>query len=144
MWNLLILASHSRDPTGSNVSKVTLYNTTKTFMLVYSLPPFTNANLPRTNWFLHSVLAPAIKNITDKIYRYFPHHRWELPGNYPVFTVLMVIYRYVEKIGEFLLPQIFLYNIYIYWMVHLDNIFWWSYMLYKKIWGNKNSPIFST
>ena len=23
-------------------------------------------------------------------------HRWELPGNYPVFTVVMVIYHYVE------------------------------------------------
>ena len=25
-------------------------------------------------------------------------HRWELPGNYPVFTVVMVIYHYVEII----------------------------------------------
>ena len=25
-------------------------------------------------------------------------HRWELPGNYPVFTVVMVIYHYVERI----------------------------------------------
>ena len=38
--------------------------------------------------------------------------RWELPGNYPVFTMLMVIYHYVERIGELLLPPIFLYNIY--------------------------------
>ena len=25
-------------------------------------------------------------------------HRWELPGNYPVFTVVMLIYHYVERI----------------------------------------------
>ena len=25
-------------------------------------------------------------------------HRWELPGNYPVFTVVMAIYHYVERI----------------------------------------------
>ena len=34
-------------------------------------------------------------------------HRWELPVDYPVFTVVMGIYHYVERIGEFLLPQIF-------------------------------------
>ena len=33
-------------------------------------------------------------------------HIWELPGNYPVFTMVMVVYRYVERIGEFqLLPN---------------------------------------
>ena len=26
------------------------------------------------------------------------YHRWELPGNYPVFSVVMVIYHYVERI----------------------------------------------
>ena len=39
-------------------------------------------------------------------------HRWSLPGNYPDFTVVMAIYRYVERIGEFLLPPIFSNNIY--------------------------------
>ena len=34
-------------------------------------------------------------------------HRWELPGTYPVFTVAMVIYRYVDRIREFPLPPIF-------------------------------------
>ena len=34
-------------------------------------------------------------------------HRWELPGNYPVFTVVMVIYHYVERYGEFSLPPLF-------------------------------------
>ena len=29
-------------------------------------------------------------------------HRWELPGNYPVFTVVMVIYHYVERIWRIL------------------------------------------
>ena len=25
-------------------------------------------------------------------------HRWDFPGNYPVFTVVMVIYCYVERV----------------------------------------------
>ena len=32
------------------------------------------------------------------IFQVTSHHRWKLPGKYPVFTVLMVIYHYVEKI----------------------------------------------
>ena len=41
--------------------------------------------------------------------KYVPRHvhRWELPGNYPVFTVVMVIYHYVERICTFLLPLFF-------------------------------------
>ena len=34
-------------------------------------------------------------------------HRWELPGNYPVFTVVMVIYHYVERIWKILVIPIF-------------------------------------
>ena len=36
------------------------------------------------------------------------------PGIYPVFTVVMVIYHYVERIGELSLLLNFLYNIYDY------------------------------
>ena len=39
-------------------------------------------------------------------------HRWELPGNYPVFTVAMVIYHYVERIWRILITPILIYNIY--------------------------------
>ena len=39
-------------------------------------------------------------------------HRWELPGNYPVFAVVMVIYHYVERIWRILVAPNFLYNIY--------------------------------
>ena len=35
-------------------------------------------------------------------------HRWELPGNYPVFTVVMVIYHYVERIWKILVSPHFL------------------------------------
>ena len=45
------------------------------------------------------------------LWAWHSRHGWELPGNYPVFTVLMVIYRYVEIIGELFLPPIFLYNL---------------------------------
>ena len=39
-------------------------------------------------------------------------HRWELPGNYPVFTAVMVIYHYVERIWRILVTPVFLYKIY--------------------------------
>ena len=39
-------------------------------------------------------------------------HRWELPDNYPVFTVVMVIYQYVERIWRILVTPILIYNIY--------------------------------
>ena len=39
-------------------------------------------------------------------------HRWELPGNYPVFAVVMVTYHYVEIIWRFFVTPDFVYNIY--------------------------------
>ena len=33
------------------------------------------------------------------IYYLVEGHIWELLGNYPVFTMVMVIYHYVERIG---------------------------------------------
>ena len=41
-------------------------------------------------------------------------HRWELPDNYPVFTVVMAIYHYVERIWRILVTPVFLYKIYYY------------------------------
>ena len=41
------------------------------------------------------------------------NHRWELPGNCPVFTVVMVMYHYVERIWRIIVtPNFVLYNIY--------------------------------
>ena len=34
-------------------------------------------------------------------------HRWELSGNHPVFTVVMVIYHYVERIWIIIVTPIF-------------------------------------
>ena len=34
-------------------------------------------------------------------------HRWELPGNYPVFAVVMVIYHYVERIWRIIVTPDF-------------------------------------
>ena len=34
-------------------------------------------------------------------------YRWELPGKWPVFYIVIVIYHYVDIIGEFLFPPIF-------------------------------------
>ena len=35
-------------------------------------------------------------------------HRWELPGNYPFFTIIMVIYRDVERIWIILVTPFFI------------------------------------
>ena len=40
------------------------------------------------------------------------NHIRELPGNYPVFTVVMEIYHYVKIIWRIILTPNFLYNIY--------------------------------
>ena len=39
-------------------------------------------------------------------------HRWELPCNYPVFYVVMVIYHYIERIWRILVTPNYSYNIY--------------------------------
>ena len=38
---------------------------------------------------------------------YYINHRWELPDNYPVFTVVMVIYHYIERIWRILVKPNF-------------------------------------
>ena len=40
------------------------------------------------------------------------YHRWGLPGNYPIFTVVMISYHYVERIWRIIVTPNFLYNIY--------------------------------
>ena len=40
------------------------------------------------------------------------HHRWELLGDYHVFTVVMVVYHYVDRIWIILVTPNFLHNIY--------------------------------
>ena len=39
-------------------------------------------------------------------------HRWQLTGNYPVFSVVMVIYHHVERIWIIIITPNFLYDIY--------------------------------
>ena len=34
-------------------------------------------------------------------------HRWQLPLNCPVFTVVIIIFHYIDRIEELLLPPIF-------------------------------------
>ena len=43
---------------------------------------------------------------------WFHNHIWELTGNYPIFSVVMVIYDYIARIGAFSLPPIFFCIIY--------------------------------
>ena len=39
-------------------------------------------------------------------------NKWELPDNYPVFAMVMVIYHYVERIWRIHITPNFPYNIY--------------------------------
>ena len=55
--------------------------------------------------------ASSLKIFLDQVENRV-HHRWELPGNYPVFTVVMAIYHYVERIWRILVTPNFLYSIY--------------------------------
>ena len=55
--------------------------------------------------------ASSLKIFLDQVENRV-HHRWELPGNYPVFTVVIVIYHYIERIWRILVTPNFLYNIY--------------------------------
>ena len=65
-----------------------------------------------------SLTAPVVESVFERRDRLAVKswgasgHRWELPGNYPVFTVVMVIYHYVERIWRILVTPICLYNIY--------------------------------
>ena len=55
----------------------------------------------------------------------YQNHRWELLGNYPVFTTVMVIYHYVERIWIIVVTPNISYNIYDhdkYYPVKLVNI----------------------
>ena len=44
---------------------------------------------------------------STKFARLTGRHRWELPGNSPVFTVVMVIYHYFERIWIIIVTPIF-------------------------------------
>ena len=51
------------------------------------------------------------RGISIGIYIGTYRHSWELLGNYPVFTMVIVIYPYVERIWRILVTPNFLYNI---------------------------------
>ena len=56
-------------------------------------------NLGGTETFLHGFI-PFMALVRVQ-------HRWELLGNYPVFTVAMVIYHYVERIWRIIVTPVF-------------------------------------
>ena len=86
--------------------------------------PFPCANIPSTTCFLQSVISPSTMKISDNIYRYCLRHcasggpqlkgidfyqssslflssstlhRWELPGNYRDFIVVMLFYLFCRR-----------------------------------------------
>ena len=56
-------------------------------------------------WFTMGIFETSIKNYDTVCST--PRHRWELPGNCPIFTVVMVIYHYVERIWRILVTPVF-------------------------------------
>ena len=63
-----------------------------------SSPP-RRSTIPNIMVFLSILLIIQAMKILQKKLQKGVKHRWELPGNYPVFTVVMVIYHYVERTG---------------------------------------------
>ena len=67
---------------------------------------------------LKSTISTKIDMVSSRLFYPFgissarDYHRWELPGNYPVFTVVMVIYHYIERIWRIIFTPNFPYNIY--------------------------------
>ena len=63
--------------------------------------------------FIVDFVASCLFEVTNNQFKSsFLGRKWKLPGNYPIFTVRMEIYHYIERIGELSLPPIFPYNIY--------------------------------
>ena len=56
--------------------------------------------------FLRSIKGLLLAYLVPKSFSSL-YHRWELPGNYPVFSVVMVIYHYVERIWKILVTSVF-------------------------------------
>ena len=55
---------------------------------------------------------PTLSSLCLQLPKAVIGHIWDLPGNYPVFTVVMVIYYYFEIIWGILVTLNVLYNIY--------------------------------
>ena len=62
--------------------------------------------------FVRAIMLLAIVGSNSILLHVSWDHIWELPGNYPVFAVSMVIYHYVERIWRILVTTDFSYNIY--------------------------------
>ena len=69
------------------------------------------ARLLGNYWGMH-IIVPMSGKFLGRPFGTRWGHRWELPGNYPVFNVVMVIYHYVERIWRILVAPVFLNNIY--------------------------------
>ena len=74
LWNLLIMASPSRDPTSSTGTKANLriMKINSAFDILTSI--FHHKIADRTTHVLRYILAPATKNISGNIYQYHPRH----------------------------------------------------------------------
>ena len=62
-------------------------------------------------WCIGSLSRAFIVSVV-KVDGLTPAPRWELPGNYPVFTVVMSIYHYIERIWRILVTPDFSYKKY--------------------------------
>ena len=75
------------------------------------------------------------------------YRRWKLPGNYPIFNVVMVIYHYVERIWRILITPNFCItyiiankyypgvpvNIYIQLLINIIQVKKWLFTTQKRV-----------
>ena len=100
---VLHLTSHNMSlPQIHILYQVTLPMDIPTFSLSNTQLKCSRLSSTRLKWYLPSLLSASIMHLQPN-----SSHRWELPGNYPVFTAVMVIYHYVERIWRILVTPIF-------------------------------------
>ena len=69
-------------------------------------------NKTTTTWCTWLSLLNVWGHFSHTICQHILLHRWEVPSNHPVFSVVLVIYHYNERIWRILVAPYFLYNIY--------------------------------
>ena len=72
------------------------------------IAPLISVNLILTSPYLTPAAAYTLLAAIAASWR----HIWELSVNYPVFTMVLVIYHYIERIWRILVTPYILYNIY--------------------------------
>ena len=103
------------------------------FPLVHIWDTFTN-DCVYLSWIILSIKIYIMGSGGDfcSLFPQPPPNRWELPIDYPVFTVVMVIYHYVDRIWRIRVTLNFPYNIYDHEKTLSRWTTWYTYTIINK------------